>query len=497
MSQAPPGAWLRAARVLLLAAACGWVLAQACTLLWQAGHAARLQQRVSGGQPLHAWDFAHVDAVVAPGSEGLAGARRDAEGLHAGDVTPVLDLSLGLAGRIVPVQHYRAARLTLATQVPLRIQLLLPGPRGEVIALPPVQVAPGEAAVRLPLPADQASARWLRLRVEREGSGPFSLGRLALVEPRCAAPAIDQASTGRDRHEGHGQTRPALPAECPGSTPRLLPWRATPEALLQQRDRWASADPGALLMPAGVAQSWAYASAAVQRAHWLPAASLLASVLVLAWAVRARSKGRRPGSARQLLALLGVPVLLLCLGQPDIHDDPLVLLAFLASCLAALLHPGGRHDWRWTGDAAAWHAAARFTLAGIALVAVLAAAGWALGHAPDAFRAERLPRYLAWALLQQALLLIAITPRMATRARDPWQAAALSASVFALLHLPNFGLMLATLLAGSAWARQGQRHGALLPLALSHAVLGTLLAWAATPWLLRSAEVGGRFLMPG
>jgi membrane protease YdiL (CAAX protease family) len=69
-------------------------------------------------------------------------------------------------------------------------------------------------------------------------------------------------------------------------------------------------------------------------------------------------------------------------------------------------------------------------------------------------------------------------------------------TVFALLHMPNFSLMLATLFAGSVWAWQGYRHRALLPLIATHALLGWLLVLATPAWLLRSAEIGGRFLMP-
>ena len=48
---------------------------------------------------------------------------------------------------------------------------------------------------------------------------------------------------------------------------------------------------------------------------------------------------------------------------------------------------------------------------------------------------------------------------------------------------------------GTAWAWLGWRHRVLLPLAASHAALGLWLTQIAPTWLLRSAEIGGRFLM--
>ena len=87
--------------------------------------------------------------------------------------------------------------------------------------------------------------------------------------------------------------------------------------------------------------------------------------------------------------------------------------------------------------------------------------------------------------------------------RQRTQNTVLAASAVALmlvgmapLHLPNFALMVFTFAAGSAWARSGLRHGALLPLALSHWLLGTLVVLSAPAWLLRSAEIGARFLLP-
>lgn len=502
MSAAPrPGARLRAALLLAAFAVAAWLLAQGSTLLWQAAGAGQLGQRVASGQPLYAWDFAEASAIVAPGSEGLAGAQHQSGGLHPADGAAVVDLSLQLDGRPVAGQAYSAATLGLRTAAPARVLLLAPDGDGGIAVVANRTVDAGEHSVDLALAPFARAAGWLRLRIERDTPGQLVLRSLSLTQPRCEPVPGAQAT-----QAGVG----LLPAECIAGAILQLPPQETPEAFLQARDTLLALAP-ATVAGAAVPQPLATAAQAL-RATWFHGIALLAAVLVLGWSLWARRIAQRPdsraaargkpvdapaGRAHQLAILLAIPLALLLSGQPDRHDQPLVLLALLTSFAAALLHPGGRRDWHWLGDRAAWAAAARLTLAGAVLIGVVALVGGLAGEPAGNWRAARLPRYLAWALLQQALLLVVIMPRLAPAGRDPRIAASCAGGLFALLHLPNFGLMLATLLAGTAWASQGHRHGALLPLALSHALLGTLLAWATTPWLLRSAEVGGRFLMPG
>lgn len=482
---------LRPRAVLLLAAfaALAWLLAQACTLAWQAARAEADLQRSAAGLPVYAWDLSDAGAVVARGSEGLDAARFDAEGLHVEPGTGVVDLSLALDGRPVAGASYGAAEVRLASEGRARVLLLAPAADGSVAVVAETAVDAGEHRLVLPLDAFAMAAGWLRMRVERSAAGGLLLRRLSLGHPHC---------DGRDA---------ALPADCGPAALRELPWAWTPEAFLRTRDAAMAVAPAAPLVPAGTPRVLGRAWSALH-ATWFHGLALGLGLVVLGWTLRARSVARSAGSgdpsaagsaaaradaggARiELAVLLGVPMLVLLAGQPDRHDHPLVLLALLAGFAAALLHPGGRRDWRWLGDRAAWLAAARLTAVGLLVIAAITLLA---GDRAGEWRPQRLPRYLAWALLQQALLLVAIMPRLLRGGGDPRLAAACAGGLFALFHLPNFGLMLATLVAGTAWALQGHRHGALLPLALSHAVLGSLLAWAATPWLLRSAEVGGRY----
>ncbi len=84
----------------------------------------------------------------------------------------------------------------------------------------------------------------------------------------------------------------------------------------------------------------------------------------------------------------------------------------------------------------------------------------------------------------------------------PWlgrgrRTAAVLTVYFVLLHAPNPGLMLGTLVGMYFWARSFQRHPNLYALALSHALLSAALMGAFPKALLPSVSVGLRFVEKG
>lgn len=84
----------------------------------------------------------------------------------------------------------------------------------------------------------------------------------------------------------------------------------------------------------------------------------------------------------------------------------------------------------------------------------------------------------------------------------PWlgqgrRAAAILTLYFVLLHAPNPGLMLGTLVGMYFWARAWQRAPSLYALALSHALLSAALMSAFPKALLPSVSVGLRFVEKG
>jgi membrane protease YdiL (CAAX protease family) len=68
----------------------------------------------------------------------------------------------------------------------------------------------------------------------------------------------------------------------------------------------------------------------------------------------------------------------------------------------------------------------------------------------------------------------------------PLGLAAVNGLVFGAVHLPSWELAVATAVAGTVWSQAYQRDRVLLPIAFSHALLGT----AYFAWVLHSGFVG-------
>jgi membrane protease YdiL (CAAX protease family) len=130
----------------------------------------------------------------------------------------------------------------------------------------------------------------------------------------------------------------------------------------------------------------------------------------------------------------------------------------------------------------------------IVAVLVIVAIGWFTTHAIFAghFRARYLSLPL-WALFQQYALNGFINRRAQFVFGKGLKSIALVAVIFALLHLPNPLLAVATLVGGFVWAAVYQRRPNLFALALSHAVLSITLALNLPPNLLNSLRVGFKY----
>ncbi len=140
---------------------------------------------------------------------------------------------------------------------------------------------------------------------------------------------------------------------------------------------------------------------------------------------------------------------------------------------AAPLVPGGgasRTAWLQSG---AFTAAALIVLVTLAVFTAgnrteLAArvANWHLAVA--------LPLYFAWGLLQQYIFQRFLLGRL-LQLLPPAAAIALTAIAFASVHFPRWPVMALVLIACSVWSTIYYRTRALLPLAASHALLGSVL----------------------
>ncbi|MDX1486951.1 MAG: CPBP family glutamic-type intramembrane protease [Acidiferrobacterales bacterium] len=83
--------------------------------------------------------------------------------------------------------------------------------------------------------------------------------------------------------------------------------------------------------------------------------------------------------------------------------------------------------------------------------------------------------YFPWALLQQSIFMIYLLGRLRTAlpSLSPPLLAGFNGAAYGLVHLPDKVLVLVTIIAGTVWSYAYLRDRQLLPLALSHAVLGS------------------------
>ena len=98
-----------------------------------------------------------------------------------------------------------------------------------------------------------------------------------------------------------------------------------------------------------------------------------------------------------------------------------------------------------------------------------------------------------WGLMQQYVLQGFVNRRAQIVCGRGWPSIILVALVFAILHLPNPWLSLATFAGGIIWAYVYQRAPNLIALALSHALMSMLLACSLPASTINSLRVGIKY----
>ncbi len=102
--------------------------------------------------------------------------------------------------------------------------------------------------------------------------------------------------------------------------------------------------------------------------------------------------------------------------------------------------------------------------------------------------------YALWTFVQQFLLQGFFLLRMLQIVPAPKTAAFATASLFALAHIPNPVLAIATLVWGFAACVVFLRYRNLYPLAMAHAIFGITLAITVPPPVMRNMRVGLGYL---
>ncbi|HEY2382130.1 MAG TPA: CPBP family glutamic-type intramembrane protease [Terriglobia bacterium] len=155
-------------------------------------------------------------------------------------------------------------------------------------------------------------------------------------------------------------------------------------------------------------------------------------------------------------------------------DFAVVLLVFIL--LTFLLHRDRLQDLGF-GSRGLWNGIRLLALPTLIIAAVLIVA-----RLPAAFftvnRLYGLGRYFAWCLLQEFVLQSFFGNRLLLIMKNPKRAAWMNGVLFAAVHMPNPVLVPVTFLGGYILTRVFFATRNLVPLALSQAIIGSLLSVA-------------------
>lgn len=324
----------------------------------------------------------------------------------------------------------------------------------------------------------------LRLRVQLPAGATLDLREAALhsagpVALPGATPTVDLSSGREIDLLEQLNTAPSMPA-----VPLVwLPRDGSPESWLALRDRLRALWPAAIFVPAGMPLVPAVHDAAPAWLGWPICAGYL---LLMLFTVR-----RDTHPTWEVLLIAAGPLWLIAGLQWGLRASPPAVTAFIGALAWAAWRERQRRPaaWRWLGGKATdW-------LLPLALLPAAWGLAMAFGHgfAPPEWRHAFL--YVAWAGLQQWLMLAVVLCRL-----ERWPGGSIlpilgAATLFALLHTPNGALMQLCFLAELWWGWCFLRSRRLLPIAVAHAACALLVESGLAGGALRSLEVSARFFL--
>ncbi|MGO4700490.1 CPBP family glutamic-type intramembrane protease [Dyella sp. 2RAB6] len=486
---------LAAALLLLgLRALAGWMLES------HLRHEAEGEQHtLQAGEPLWRWRLLQPRDLVAGRPFGNATVQADRMGLKLSSRDgQAFELGLPVL-QPIDLAHWPLLRLSMRSSTPGALSLVVQPHAQEPSCMAETGAIPVGDATSLVL--DLRKLDW------RHGDGspcalPATVAYLFRLRPRLPAgqtlelreaalvadppvrlpgptPTVD-LSAGREIDLLEQLTvAPSIPA-----VPLVwLPREGSVESWLALRDRLRGLWPAALIVPAGAVPVAAAHEAAPAWLGWLICAVYL---LLLLYSAR-----RKTHPTWDVVAVAAGPLWLIAGLQWGLHASPPAVTAFVG----ALAWAGWREmqrrpaEWHWAGGKTAdW--LMPFALLPLALIL---AAVFGHGFAAPEWRHAFL--YVAWAGLQQWLMLAVVLRRL-----ERWPAGTAlpilgAAALFALLHTPNAALMQLCFLAELWWAWCFLRSRRLLPIALAHAGCALLVESSLTGGVLRSLEVSARFFL--
>jgi hypothetical protein len=328
-------------------------------------------------------------------------------------------------------------------------------------------------------------AAMLRLRIQLPSEKSVTLSGVKLAPDRTLA----RPSPNVPRHEKSLDT---WLDQARHVDTQHLPWLVPPfvlraENLLAWRDAARDAVPATIV---GAAHPQPFLPAwASQR---VAAAIAVIYLFGLLWLYRRPPARPRRRALLEAGGILAGPLWLIAGLHLGTADMPLPAVAFAAALVFATALA-----WRHRHDAYVQLVARGFErwLAPFALLPVAALACLLGNHTWTQPAPAHVLTYLAWALLQQWLVLNMVGRRLGHVWRAP-TAIFVTALAFALLHTPNGTLMQLCMLAELWWAWCYRRSRNLAAIAIAHAACALVLeaGLAGGPWL-RSLEVSARFFL--
>ncbi len=497
---------MRALGIALLAALIAWVIAQLALDHFLVAQGQHEIDRVARGESRIGFGFEQSRDLVSGSVEGV-----DALEWTGGEVRGRLpaggaNLRLNLRGLQLDAHRFNRLLARIEVSAPATLTLIFDEP-GQLLQLKrDIQLAAGWNLVDIALDGGPWAPNAGGPQRVRWGGSSGRIGefRLYLAAPqelqfavddvRFAAPAADAAAipiewiSAERARERLASGAPLREREQARLGVLLAVGMDTPERMLALRDSVRAVDAEALLWP-----SWRVPPEPAQHARpppsgWTPGWATVVVYVLLAGLLRWRSRRLPPQWAAALELAIGfAPLLALSVGLGLAEQAAPTTLALMAAALAFQLSGVRARGTAMLGSAPAWKAVIGFTTiatTGLATIALLS------GHwLPPG--SQRVLIYVPFVALQQALLLGFLWPRVSALA--PRHAPALTATLFALAHAPNFALTCLSLLAAWWWLHHYRTHRAWLPILASHYILGLLAITALPPEILYSAEVGLRY----
>lgn len=446
---------------------------------------------LQSGQPLWKWSLRKPRDLVAGRAFGHAQVIRADDSLQitSGDGTP-FELGLPIAWA-VDLAHWPILQLQLQSSAAGSLGLIWQGGADTPPCLATSASALSTTTRELRLDLRQLDWRtpqgtpcltpgnaWmLRLRVQLPTAATLQWRTAALLADQILPPPTDTA----------------LPTDMAASNPASsatpvfrLPSNMSAETMLNLRDELRLKRPAALVVPANATLQ---APVREIRPEWIGWAMCLSYLLALLGLSLRRSQ--KPGRLwLDIVVCMAGPLWLIAGLQWGTQPSWSGVAAFVGAVLyaASIEWRQKPRSWHWVGKG--WQDWA-WPLALLPITALL------LAFCSQSFKPpipSHVLAYLAWAALQQWLMLAVVMCRLQRLVKQPAWIILMTAALFALLHTPNGRLMQLCLLAELWWAWCFLRSRSLLPIALAHAACALLVEAGLVGSVLRSLEVSARFI---